>query len=378
MQANWPEIEAKHGFKGAESFAKSMIMPKLQRLPLDITDKKGVPPELTAPFTLSFILFLLCIFGVHFLIPDNFIGGVVRFFLFPFLFLGSIALTLFVFRNRFLAFLMRGQERFVARAEILSAIAAQAGLSYIPVPGGAPTALNKLAKWRFLPTQLRESIELVEDHGGMELPLKTAIESGIMANNAVVIGSKKQKDQYQEQLMSMRQLEDGFHGERNGIEFDAFEWKESVQDQAPIDHLVLVFTAPTKLTGTTQLSSKGAGWPLSKSDVQLKPVSLGVKDFDTRFRLRATDQVEARVVFNPAVIERVIELAHGEKIRAVAFDTHLVFDIAGTARFDILNLATGAWSEQTVKQTYADISELLDLVDAVAHTFMVEARSSKR
>jgi len=374
MHANWPEIEAKNGFKGAESFARSVIVPKLQGLPLDIADKKGVPPELTLPFTLSFILFLLCIFGVHFLIPDNLVGGVVRFFLFPILFLGSIALTLFMFRNRFIAFLMRGQERFVARAEILSAIAAQAGLSYIPVPGGAPASLKALARWRFLPAQFRKSIELIDDHGGMEVPLKTAIDSGIMAINAVVIGSKKQKDKYQEQLASMLQLEDGFHGERNGFGFDAFEWKESVQDQAPIDHLVLVFDAPTRLNGLTHLSSKRAGWPLSKTDIQFKPVSLGVKDFDKRFRLRSTDQVEARVVFNPAVIERVIELAHGEKIRAVAFENHLVFDIAGTARFDIVNLMSGEWSEQSIKQTYADISELLDLVDTVAHTFMVETR----
>jgi len=373
MDANWTEIEAKHGFDGAEMFARATIMPMLQSLPQDIPNDKGVPDALTKPFTLSFILFLMSIFGVNVLVPDNLVGGVARFFLMPVLFLGCIGLSLFLFKDRFLAIFMRGKERFVARAKILTAIAAQAGLIYVPVPGGAPKFLQNWANWRFFPQKFREIVELIDDHGGMDLPLEIARKSGIMIPNQMVIANKEQKQKYYEQMSSMQQLEDGFHGERNGIVFDAFEWKESVQDSVAIDHLVLVLAAPIKLHGVTHLQSKGAGWPQTGSDPQYKKVSLGIKDFDKRFRVRSTDQVEARVVFNPAVIERAIELAHGEKIRAVAFENHLVFDIAGNARFDIVNLGTGEWSEQTIRQTYADISELLDLVDAVAHAFMLRA-----
>jgi hypothetical protein len=105
-------------------------------------------------------------------------------------------------------------------------------------------------------------------------------------------------------------------------------------------------------------------------------VDLGPKAFDALYRLRASDQVEARALFNPAVIERVIALAHGGKFRAVARQQHLVFDFASEAnRFHLIDLITGEWSDETIRQTHADLAEALALVDALGHAFMLARKS---
>ena len=93
--------------------------------------------------------------------------------------------------------------------------------------------------------------------------------------------------------------------------------------------------------------------------------------FNEYFRLRSTDQVEARTIFNPAVVERVLALAHGQPFRAVAQEEGLVFDFVGDNRFALIDLKTGEWNDETIKQSVTDVAELLELVDTLAHAFMV-------
>jgi len=106
--------------------------------------------------------------------------------------------------------------------------------------------------------------------------------------------------------------------------------------------------------------------------VEFKPVSLISKAFKKKFDLRATDQMEARLVFDPAVIERANDLSHDHNIRAVAYEDNLVFDVTGDNRFEIVDLISGAWNEDSVSQTLTDIAEMLELVDQVGHVFAVK------
>ena len=88
-------------------------------------------------------------------------------------------------------------------------------------------------------------------------------------------------------------------------------------------------------------------------------------------RLRSSDQVEARTIFNPAVVERVLKLAHDMPFRAVAAGNFLILDIVGDNRFSVIELATGKWSRQRIEDALRDVAELLELVDEAAHTFMI-------
>ncbi|MEL6285758.1 MAG: hypothetical protein AAFQ18_06065, partial [Pseudomonadota bacterium] len=81
------------------------------------------------------------------------------------------------------------------------------------------------------------------------------------------------------------------------------------------------------------------------------------------------DQVEARTLFDPRVVERLLAVAHGQSFRAVARNRHLVFDVEGEDRFALLDANTGAWDDTTLRRGLTDLVETLELVDALATTF---------
>ncbi len=371
MTVSWRDIEQRLGFPGAEQFARAVVAPHLSDIVPEPPTENGTPGDLQLPMGVAFAMFIVAFLIVGALLPDNWAGEVLKFILFPLLFLGALGGSVYLFKNRFLEMLTRGQERFILRSKALTQLAEQLDLTYVPSPGGAPKLLKLMAAFPLAPEALREAALVLDDHGGMEAPLDIARRSGALVDAATVIGSREQKEKYFVQQASYQQVEDGFQGKRGDLSFSAFEWIESVDDAPNVYHLALVLAAPTRLCGLTQFRSKGTGWPGTPTDQPLKKVSLGSSDFDARFRLRSTDQVEARVIFNPAVIERVIAFAHGEKVRAVAFEDHLVFDVAGSDRFALVDLVTGAWSDQSIRETFVNVAELLELVDAIAHAFML-------
>jgi hypothetical protein len=284
---------------------------------------------------------------------------------------------LFLLRGRLAELFVQAQARLVLKAEAMRSLAAPLGLSYVPAPGGAPKGLEWLASQSWAPAILKDAASTLNAAGGMDAAVKIAADSGLFIEaNVYVIGTAEQKARYTEQVAGMRQIEDGFHGQRGEIAFDMFEWIEKVDEAPDMIHLVIVLAAPLRLQGITQLRARKTGWPGDPGLAPMQDVDLGPRAFDALYRLRASDQVEARAIFNPAVIERVIALAHGGKFRAVAKGQHLAFDFASeTNRFQLVDLMTGAWSEDTVRQTHADLAEALALVDALAHAFMLVHKS---
>ncbi|MDP1555762.1 MAG: DUF3137 domain-containing protein, partial [Hyphomonas sp.] len=324
-----------------------------------------------------FFLFVVTFFMLDLFLPST--GGweVLKFLLFPVIFIGYMAAGLFLMRGQLAKLFVEAQARLAVKAEAMSRIAAPLGLAYVPAPGGAPKGLEWLAQQSWAPAILREATVSLNAAGGMDEAVAIVRESGLLVeSNTYVIDTPEQKAKYHEQASGMRQIEDGFEGTRAGLSFSMFEWVETVSDAPDVYHLIIVLAAPISLHGVTHLRARKTSWPQDPQGTQLQDVDLGPKAFDALYRLKSSDQVEARAIFNPAVIERVIALAHGGPFRAVARAGHLVFDFASEAnRFHLVDLITGVWNDETLHQTYSDLAEALALVDALGHAFMLARKS---
>ena len=66
---------------------------------------------------------------------------------------------------------------------------------------------------------------------------------------------------------------------------------------------------------------------------------------------------------------RVIDLAHGEQVRATAQGDHLVVAMEGPNRFDLTSKDTGLEGDASIRFAIQQIGEMLDLVETVANVF---------
>lgn len=377
MTMGWDRIERQEGFAGAEAFGAREVRPVLERVKLDPINpdrqKKIISRFMIAPFVLFGVTFMT----LDFMLPDTGWLEFLQFLLFPILFIAYMAAGLFLMRGQLAKLFVEAQARLAIKAEAMNRISAPLGLKYVPAPGGAPKGLEWLSQQSWAPAILREATVSLNAAGGMDAAVAVVRESGLLIDaNTYVIGTPEQKAKYHDQASGMRQIEDGFEGRRAGLDFSMFEWVETVSDAADIYHLVIVLAAPLRLQGVTHLRARKTSWPQDPSGAPMQDVDLGPKAFDSLYKLRSSDQVEARAIFNPAVIERVIALAHGGPFRAVARAGHLVFDFASeTNRFHLIDLITGVWNDETLHQTYSDLAEALAVVDTLGHAFMLARKS---
>lgn len=352
------------------------MQPILAGADLQPADTNLLKQKLSRAMTGAFFVFVASFLLLQFLLPNTWYGELLRVLMFPALFVGSVLGALYLIRKDVIRLFLDAKTRYLVRGQALARLVEPLGLTYVPTPGGAPGAVKWLSEQSWAPEELSRLARAMQDAGGMDEALAKARETGLMQEaNVYVLGSQEQKERYQKLAVSQSQIEDGFYGVRGGIAFEMFEWVETVKDAPDIHHLMIVLEAPMPLHGVTQLRARRTGWPQDISGARLQDVGLGPREFEARYRLRSSDQVEARALFNPAVIERVIELAHDGKFRAVARGKALVFDFPGTDRFKLVDLMTGDWGEHTLLQTLADLAEALALVDTLAHAFMLARKS---
>lgn len=375
MARNWTEIEAVPGFEGAEAFAQQEIVPLMQagdadRKPIDTSN---MAKAIQVPALVAFFGSVIGGQIAMAITPVAFLKPIVMFLTFPVFFIGLILLMLRLFKHRVSDLLLSGKANFTQRAKGMTAIADFLGLTYIPVPGGAPMALKSFAKWMKAEGELKSLVETMDEHGGLDEAVDIAHRSGVMLANTIILAREKKKQEIARQAASVQNLQDGFEGTRAGVTFETFEWVEPVDEDDDIHHLVLVLPSPGRLQGVTELRSRKTGWPNSGQTHALDEVDLGARAFKDVFKVRSTDQTEARAVFNPAVMERVIALAGDDKVRAVAFSEGLVIDVTGSDRFELSHVLTGEWSEESIRTTFSDIADLVLLVEAAAHSFMLRA-----
>ncbi|MBA4337984.1 MAG: hypothetical protein C0421_03970 [Hyphomonas sp.] len=377
MTKGWDEIESHAGFAGAQARSEAELRPLLDKVKVDSIDPARQTKIISRAMTMAFFAFGGTFFALELFLPNGAVWEFMRFLLFPVLFIAYMAIALFLMRGQLAKLVVEAQARVGIKGEVMNRITAPLGVRYVPAPGGAPKGLEWLAKQSWAPAILRDAAASLNAAGGMDGAVAIVRDSGLLLEGySYISGTPEQKAKFNEQASSMRHVEDGFEGTRGGLAFSMFEWIESVEDAPNIYHLVIVLAAPLRLHGVTQLRARKYVWPQDPNGTPLEDVDLGPKAFDALYRLRASDQVEARALFNPAVIERIIALAHGGKFRAVARQQHLVFDFANEAnRFHLIDLITGEWSDETIRQTHADLAEALALVDALGHAFMLARKS---
>jgi hypothetical protein len=377
MAMGWDEIESHAGFAGAQARSEAELRPLLDKVKVDSIDPARQTKIISRAMTMAFFAFGGTFFALELFLPNGAAWEFLRFLLFPVLFIAYMAIALFLVRGQLAKLVVEAQARVGIKGEVMNRITAPFGVSYVPAPGGAPKGLEWLAKPSWAPAILRDATASLNAAGGMDGAVAIVRDSGLLLEGySYIAGTPEQKAKFNEQASSMRHVEDGFEGTRGGLTFSMFEWIESVEDAPDIYHLVIVLEAPLRLHGVTHLRARKYVWPQDPNGTPLEDVDLGPKAFDALYRLRGSDQVEARALFNPAVIERVIALAHGGKFRAVARQQHLVFDFASEAnRFHLIDLITGEWSDETIRQTHADLAEALALVDALGHAFMLARKS---
>ena len=377
MSMDWDEIETHAGFAGARARSQTGLRPILERVRPDPINPDRQNKIASAVLITFFFLFVGTFSAIDTLLPDSAGWVVLRFLLFPVLAVGYMAAGLFLMRGPLAKRFAAALARHGVKADAMTHISAPLGLTYVPAPGGAPKGLEWLAQQSWAPAILREATRSLNASGGMDGAVAAARGSGLLApSGTYVMGTPEQKAKYHEQASGMVQIEDGFEGQRAGLAFSMFEWVESGGDSADICHLVIVLAAPVRLHGVTHLRARKTTWPQDPDGTPMQDVDLGPRAFDSLYKLRSSDQVEARAIFNPAVIERVIALAHGGPFRAVATAGHLVFDFPSeTNRFGLIDLVTGEWGDDTIRQTHADLAEALALVDALGHAFMLARKS---
>ncbi|MFN4024285.1 MAG: DUF3137 domain-containing protein [Hyphomonas sp.] len=376
MSMGWDEIERVDGFSGLKAHAEARVLPILSESDLKPAGASKLQKRLGRAVTIGFFSFAACFIVIQAFLPDNLFGGILRFLLFPVLFFGCVIGALYFVRRTLLEVLLQTKRIFFVRGRALTVLAEPLGLSYVATPGGIPGPVKWLMEQSWAPAEIKAFADPFDEAGGMDEAVAAARDAGLMVEaNVYVIGSAEQKEKYQKMAASQAPVEDGFHGRRSGIDFEMFEWIERVEKAPDIHHLVIVLEAPLDLHGITQLRARRTGWPQEAADVRFLDIDLGPRAFGERYRLRSTDQVEARQIFNPAVIERVIELAHDGKFRAVAKGRRLVFDFPGPNRFNLVDLMSGEWSEESLRQTASDLAEALALVETLAHAFMLAAKS---
>lgn len=376
MSMGWDEIARVTGFPGLKAHAEDHVLPVLQDADLKARDTSKLKGKLGTAVGIGFVGFFIGFNILQLLMPDNFLGEVLVFLAFPVMFFGAILGALFLFRRSLLALMIDAKRSFLVRGKAMTALVEPLGITYVAMPGGLPQAARWLLDQSWAPKELADLAAPFRETGGMEEAVAAARDAGLMIDqNVYIVGTAEQKARHQKLVADYATVEDGFHGRRGGIDFELFEWVEQVNDAPSIHHLVVVLEAPFRLHGITQLRARKVGWPQEASEARLLEVDLGPRAFEALYRLRSSDQVEARAIFNPAVIERVIALAHGGRFRAVARGERLVFDFAGENRFNLVNIMTGEWSAETLRQTAADLAQALSLVDTLAHAFMLARKS---
>ena len=370
---DWAMLEARLGISNLDAFiAEDVILP-LSKLEPTPETKDGFPKSLSWPIMLGFVAFMISFMLIESQMPRNAFGTIGSFLLFPTLFVGFMALTLYLMRHKISKIIVEAENNFLVRSQVLVGIATRIGLEYVPTPGGASKAMQIIAKWRHCPQKIKDVVALMEANRGLALQSEAIRRSGLATPSEIVLGSDKAKAKAYEITLENLQFEDGFSGTRNGIDFAAMEWEESHEDFS-YHHLLIHLTLPHKLTGWVEFKNRASGWPNSRPNISLKKVSVPYSPFTKAYDVRASDQTEGRLVFDPSVIESLSQFAADGPARGVAFDNHLVFDIRGDNRFELVNIATGQWSEESIKRTFTDIAQMLELVDAAANAFALKAR----
>ncbi|MEL6692808.1 MAG: DUF3137 domain-containing protein [Pseudomonadota bacterium] len=362
---SWDAIERRDGFAGLRDIAERETLPKLTEAKPRLANPSPINALyggglITAIPVFLVVIFLSSTFGIF-----GFIIGVV--------------IGFFLARPAIKKIAKIQIDRMIAdldfRNSVFAPLASHVGLRYIASPGGGQGIVAQQSKEGFFQNSFRRLHEALEQFSGQDEAVAAARASGLVELATVIHIGGADEETKKARETGLTRLEDGFTGDHAGLHFDAFEVVRSPRrtDDGAVyeaEHaLLLVLELPRPLQSTTQMRSKKIGWHKPGEADRLERVRLESNEFEDDFQVRSNDQVEARFVFTPDVMARVIDLAHGEEFRATAQGDHLVVALEGPNRFDLTSQDTGLDGDAAIRLAVQQIGEMLDLVETVADVF---------
>jgi hypothetical protein len=365
---SWDVLERREGFLGLREIAERDTRPKLQNAKPRLTNASPSNALYGGGCFVAFSIIVLFFILSSAFGPLGFVAGLVIAF---FMARPSIERIAKIQIDRMIADL-------AFRHSVFQPLANHVGLRYVAAPGGGQGIVAQQSKEGLFQASFKKLHDALEQYRGQDTAVAAARASGLVELVTVIHIGNADEETKKARETGLTRLEDGFSGEHAGLHFDAFEAEraprrtdDGTTHQA--DHaLLIVLELPRPLHGTTQLRSKKVGWHKPGEADRLQRVRLESNAFEDDFQVRSNDQVEARFVFTPDVMARVIELAHGEQFRATAQDAHLVVAIEGPNRFDLTSEDTGLEGDAAIRLAVQQIGEMLDLVEAVANVFGID------
>lgn len=168
--------------------------------------------------------------------------------------------------------------------------------------------------------------------------------------------------------------EDSFDGQYKGMRISFSEIKltkkSGKQTVTVFDGLAVMLSQGTrKFYGHTVLlrdKSKIGEWMRSKTS-KLKPANLVDPEFEALFDVFTTDQVEARYLIDPVIIENIKALYddyNGDDLRVAFYDDHVLILIASNRNhFEPADIHTPATDEAELLGMLDEIGRILSIVD---------------
>ena len=186
-----------------------------------------------------------------------------------------------------------------------------------------------------------------------------------------------------------KELEDRFHGDIKGVEFDMFECtleqaKRSSGNKGPtyslVYHGVLFrFAFPKRFQGRT-LGLKDAGVIgnfFKSSKVEGQRIKLEDPRFEKLFEVWGSDQVEARYLLTPTFMERIVELAkvmNSKRLEFCFINNLLLLSLhVRKNQFEGGGLLTDVTDKRRIEQLINEISRVFDIVDTLQLTLKTRA-----
>jgi hypothetical protein len=171
--------------------------------------------------------------------------------------------------------------------------------------------------------------------------------------------------------------DDWFHGDRHGCGFDFFEghmerrhrtkngetWSTVFRGQ------ILRVTFPRPFQGTT-IVQRDAGMfnGIAGLGSSLERVGFADPEFERKFEVRSTDQVEARVLVHPVFAERLLELEQqlrGGRLRCAFQEGDLLIAVESKDRYEIGGMNETLVDPARARSIIGDLVAVLRLMDAV-------------
>ena len=368
---SWDALEQRPGFSGLRQIAERDTLPKLN----DAIPRRAETNPINALYGGGCFV---AMFGLVLLITLSSTFGVLGF-------VAALVIGFFLARPSIEKIARIQIDRmikdFAFRNDVFAPLANHIGLTYIAAPGGGQGIVAQQSKEGLFQASFKKLHEALEQYRGQDEAVAAARASGLVELATVIHIGNADEETKKARETGLTRLEDGFSGDHAGLHFDAFEVVRSPRrtDEGTVyeaEHaLLVVLKLPRPLQSTTQIRSRKIGWHKPGEAERLERVRLESNEFEDDFRVRSNDQVEARFVFTPDVMARMIDLAHGESFRATAQDDYLVVAFEGPNRFDLTSPDTGLDGDAAIRLALQQIGEMLELVAAVGHVFGLDERA---